>query len=167
MLNCSKALSGYGMSNWNTSLNAVWSLTHSHVVRYVGKQIRNTFNWFPGRWWWWWWWWWQWWWWCWRLSSRSWWGFCNMHFSYLWLAFLWYCKPYFSVSVNRIFRARKVQYIQTLPMYLLEIVNDISVQILQGAEWTPFSFYSRSVLRTTATDSANFTCQVRVLSFSL
>ena len=34
------------------------------------------------------------------------------------------------------------------------------LQIVQGAEWTPFSFYSRSVLRTTATDSANFTCQV-------
>ena len=41
--------------------------------------------------------------------------------------------------------------------------NTNTVQILQGAEWTPFSFYSRSVLRTTATDSANFTCQVFVI----
>ena len=39
-------------------------------------------------------------------------------------------------------------------------MNMKTLQILQGAEWTPFSFYSRSVLRTTATDSANFTCQV-------
>ena len=32
-------------------------------------------------------------------------------------------------------------------------------QIVKGVEWTPFSFYSRSVLRITAEDGANFTCQ--------
>ena len=30
---------------------------------------------------------------------------------------------------------------------------------MKGVEWTPFSFYSRSVLRITAEDGANFTCQ--------
>ena len=72
-----------------------------------------------------------------------------------------------SLFLETVFFELRKYNIQTLPMYLLEIVNDISVQILQGAEWTPFSFYSRSVLRTTATDSANFTCQVYVFSFSL
>ena len=32
-------------------------------------------------------------------------------------------------------------------------------QIVQGVEWTPFSFYSRSVLRISAEDSGNYTCQ--------
>ena len=32
---------------------------------------------------------------------------------------------------------------------------------MKGVEWTPFSFYSRSVLRITAEDGGNFTCQVR------
>ena len=37
----------------------------------------------------------------------------------------------------------------------------LSAQIVKGVEWTPFSFYSRSVLRITAEDGGNFTCQVR------
>ena len=32
-------------------------------------------------------------------------------------------------------------------------------QIVKGVEWTPFSFYSRSVLRMEAEESGNFTCQ--------
>jgi len=31
--------------------------------------------------------------------------------------------------------------------------------IVKGAEWTPFSFYSRSVLRIRSQDTANYTCQ--------
>eukprot|EP00090_Calanus_glacialis_P001913 TRINITY_DN11429_c0_g1_i1.p1 TRINITY_DN11429_c0_g1~~TRINITY_DN11429_c0_g1_i1.p1 ORF type:complete len:925 (-),score=149.21 TRINITY_DN11429_c0_g1_i1:197-2971(-) len=31
--------------------------------------------------------------------------------------------------------------------------------IVKGAEWTPFSFYSRSVLRITSQETANYTCQ--------
>lgn len=43
---------------------------------------------------------------------------------------------------------------------VLCIHNSTSFQIVRGVEWTPFSFYSRSVLRISAEEGGNYTCQV-------
>ena len=45
-------------------------------------------------------------------------------------------------------------------MHINELIRSFvgSFQILEGVEYKPFSFYSRSVLRINVTEMANYTC---------